>query len=375
MRLPSPGTGGTVRTVAAVLAVAMLVSTAGCAGLLSDDSGSASDAAKLDSVPANVDSVAFVDIGGMLEDDALRGIADTYFAELNASSPYYSGPASISEAIADAENDTGLSATQFETVTSFSNASEQVDAESGSFNGALVTSSLSKTELESALTNQTGMTFATETYGNATLWVPESEFASGNVVGWLGDGTFVTGTESAVKSVVDVRAGDAPALSGDLRETFADTRSGYVKFAMNVPQQDLDTGPYASETQFATETLNAVQAVSGALYTEETDIGGVTNVVTNTSSSATNIMQVMQGAISAYELASEEAAAETVDKIEVTSEGTTVTVSYENAASNIEDAIASAYNESSGSSESTTATSSAEATTTSGSSESTTATA
>ncbi|MGB9987835.1 hypothetical protein [Salarchaeum japonicum] len=375
MRLPSPGTGGTVRTVAAVLAVAMLVSTAGCAGLLSDDGGSASDAAKLDSVPANVDSVAFVDIGGMLEDDALRGIADTYFAELNASSPYYSGPASISEAIADAENDTGLSATQFETVTSFSNASEQVDAESGSFNGALVTSSLSKTELESALTNQTGMTFATETYGNATLWVPESEFASGNVVGWLGDGTFVTGTESAVKAVVDVRAGDAPALSGDLRETFADTRSGYVKFAMNVPQQNLDTGPYASETQFATETLNAVQAVSGALYTEETDIGGVTNVVTNTSSSATNIMQVMQGAISAYELASEEAAAETVDKIEVTSEGTTVTVSYENAASNIEDAIASAYNESGGSSESTTATSSAEATTTSDSSESTTATA
>ncbi|QDX41561.1 hypothetical protein [Salarchaeum sp. JOR-1] len=356
MTFPSTGGGATARSVAAVLAVAMLVSTAGCAGLLTDDGGSASAAAQLDSVPANVDSLAFVDVESMLEDDTLRGVANTYFSEMNASSPYYSGPASVSEAIADAENDTGLSATQFETVTAFSNASEQADTDSGSFNGALVTSSLSKTELKSAVTNQTGMEFSTETYGNATIWVPESAFASGSVVGWLGDGAFVTGTESAVKAVVDVRAGDAPAVSGDLRQTFADTRAGYVKFAMTVPQQELDTGPYASETQFASETLNSVQVVSGAFYVEDTDIGGVTHVVTNTSSAATNIMQVMQGALSAYELASEEAAAETLDKIEVTSEGTTVTVSYENAASNIENAIESAYNESSTGSATTTAT-------------------
>ncbi|GAA0643671.1 hypothetical protein GCM10009019_01840 [Salarchaeum japonicum] len=329
-----------------MLAVAMLVSTAGCAGLLADDGGSASEAAKLDSVPANVDSLAFVDAESMLADDTLRGVLNTYYAELNESSPYYSGPTSVAEAINDTESASGVSASQFGTMTVFSNASEQADGESGSFNGALVTSSLSKAELKAAVTNQTGMEFSTETYGNATLWVPDSEFASGSVVGWLGDGTFVTGTESAAKAVVDVRAGDAPAVSGDLRETFADTRAGYVKFAMTVPQQELDAGPYASETRFATESLNSVQVVSGAFYVEDTDVGSVTNVVTNTSSAATNIMQVMQGGIAAYELASEEAAAETIDKIEVTSEGTTVTLSYENAASDIEDAIASAYNES-----------------------------
>ncbi|MEE6208841.1 hypothetical protein U3A55_01535 [Salarchaeum sp. III] len=348
MRVPSLRGGAGARSVAVVLAVAMLVSTAGCAGLTADDGGSASEAAKLDSVPANVDSLAFVDVAGMLEDDTLRGVANTYYGELNETSPYYSGPTSVSEAINDTANDTGVSASQFGTMTVFSNASEQADSASGSFNGALVTSSLSKTELESAVTNQTGAEFSTETYGNTTLWVPDSEFASGSVVGWLGDGTFVTGTESAVKAVVDVRAGDAPAVSGDLRQTFADTRAGYVKFAMTVPQQEINPGPYAaSGAEFGTETLNAVQVLSGAFYAEDTDIGGVTHVVTNTSSAATNIMQVLQGGIAAYELASEEAAAETLDKIEVTSEGTTVTLSYENAASNIEDAIESAYNESS----------------------------
>lgn len=348
MRPPSEWTGATTRSVAAVLAVALLVSTAGCAGIMSSGGG-ASTSAQLDSVPAESDTLAFVDLGAMLDDDTLRGVVNTYYEELNASSPYYSGPTSVDTIVSQAENESGLSASQFETMTLFSKASKQADASSDEFNGFIVTSALSKSDLETALTNQSGTPFSTETYKETTLWVPEETGigTAADVIGWLGDGTFVSGTESAVKAAVDVRAGDADAVSGDLRETFETTRDGYAKFAMNVPQQQVDPGQYGN-SQYDLESLNSVQTVSGALYVESSDIGLATHLVTNSSSDASDVGNVAQGVVSLYSgLMTDETAKATFDEIEVTTEGSTVTISYENAASDIEDAIEALYNESS----------------------------
>lgn len=337
-----------LRQVLAVFVAVALVSTAGCASVLPGGGGASADA-QLDSVPASADTVAFVDVDGLLADDALRGIADTYFsAQADAYGEYYSGPTSVDDALSDVENETGVSASELSGVTLFSDADAQVDGSTDEYSGLVVTSALSKADLEGALAG-TERSFSTETYGEATLWVATDATTGSQAVGWLGDGTFVLGTLDAVEDVVDVRAGDAESISGDLRETFENTREGYVTYAMSVPQDEFDAGDYRTG-QFDTSTFNSVDTVSGALYTEGSTVGVAVHLSADSASDASDVEDVASGAVSLYKgLVDDEDAKAALESVEVTRDGTTVSITYEDEASAIEAAIESAYNTSSAS--------------------------
>lgn len=342
--------GRSIRRVAAVLLVAALVATAGCSSLLSGGGGAAADA-QLDSVPAKADTLAFVDVQGMLGDDTLRSIANTYYEEqAEAYGEYYDGPTSVEGFLSQIENESGISPKKLDTVTFFASAKKQADSGDGEFAGMIVTSRLSKSALKSAL-DETGTSYSTETYKGATLWVSQGGVSgSQDVVGWLGDGTFVLGNRGSVEAVIDVRNGDADAVSGELRKTFEDTRDGYVKFAMSVPQGQFDADRYQSG-QFDTSSFNSVHTVSGAFYVEGSTVGVVTHLATNSSSAASDIEDVTSGAVSLYKgFVKAESVEKALEKVEVTKEGTTVTITYENSESNIEAAIEAAFNTSSTSS-------------------------
>lgn len=342
--------GWSIRRIAAVLVVAGLVASAGCSSVLSGGGGAAVNA-KLDSVPANADTLAFVDVQGLLGDDALRSIANTYYTEqAEAYGEYYSGPTSVAGILSQIENESGISPEKLDTVTFFASAKKQADSGEDEFAGMIVTSRLSKSALKSAL-EAVGRSSATETYEGTTLWVArDSVSGSQNVVGWLGDGTFVLGNRASVESVIHVRAGDADAVSGELRKTFEDTRDGYVTYAMSVPQGQFDAGQYQTG-EFDTSAFNSVHTVSGAFYVEGSSVGLVTHVATNASSAASDIEDVTSGAISLYKgLVKDQTVQQALEKVEVTSEGTTITITYENSASTIEAAIEAAFNTSSTSS-------------------------
>jgi len=342
-----------LRRLAVVLAVAVLVTTAGCTSFTGGGGASGSADAQVDSVPARADTIAFVDAQGMLGDDNLRSIANTYFeqqAELMGD--YYSGPKSTEDALTQMENESGLSASDVETMTIFSSAKKQVGGQQGEFSGAIVTSSFTKDELKSALTEESSTSYSTETYKETTLWVaPKDSYSNTqDAVAWLGDGRFVIGNLAAVKSVVDVDSGDADAVSGDLRDTFENTRDGYVQFAVSVPQNQFDAGNYQSG-QFDTSSFNSVQMVSGAFYTSGSDVGMTMNLAANTTADANDIKDVTSGALSLYKgLVEDDTVKSALDKVEVTKDGNTVTMSYENSAANIQAAIEEIYNTSASSS-------------------------
>lgn len=340
-----------LRRVVVALAVAVLVTTAGCASFTGGGGGGGASAdAQLDSVPARADTIAFVDVQGMLGDTNLRGIADTYFEQqAEVYGEYYNGPNSTEEALSEIQNESNLDPSGFETMTVFSSAKRQADSQSGDFSGAIVTSSYTKSDIKTTLDEESSTSYSTETYGETTLWVAEKDPYSNtqDAIAWLGDGRFVVGNVDAVKSVVDVENGDSDAVSGDLRDTFENTRSGYVQFAMSVPQQQFDAGNYQS-SQFDTSTFNSVQTVSGAFYTSGSDVGMTMNLVANTSADASDIEDVTSGALSLYKgLVEDETMKQNLENVAVTKDGATVTVSYENSAANIQAAVEELYNTSS----------------------------
>jgi len=84
------------KALLAVALAAMLV-TAGCTGILGSGGESGGSGAQLDSVPANAEFVGYVDASGMVGDDSLRTLANTALETQAQTSQYYEGPESVSE--------------------------------------------------------------------------------------------------------------------------------------------------------------------------------------------------------------------------------------------------------------------------------------
>jgi len=110
--------------------------------------------------------------------------------------------------------------------------------------GMIVTTEFSEDEIISSM-EESGTELAEESYGDTTVYT--YGFENQNAVAALGDGTFALGDTAAVKSVVDVESGDADALSGELRSEYKDTDDGYVRFAMNVPQEQIPSEQLGGE--------------------------------------------------------------------------------------------------------------------------------
>lgn len=326
------------RKAVVALALAALVATAGCTSFLGGDDGSGGDA-KLDSVPADAQMVGYVDVDGAVGDDSLRSLTNTLLETQAENAEYDPGPASVPELLDEFENESGLDPAGVHDVTYF--ASTDTDAPmAGESAGMILTSEYSEDELVSAM-REDGSELSETTYGETTLYTYGYEGSSALAV--LGDGTFALGDRSSVESVVDVRAGDTDALNGELRTTYENTRDGYARFAMDVPQEDVPADQIGAGSPVDTSAFNTVQFVSGSFYTSGDEVGLEVDLTSEDESSASRTYDVVDGAIGMYSGMVEDELRATLEKLTVSQDGDTVTVSYTNTVSDLEEQIES-YN-------------------------------
>lgn len=331
------------RQVVLALALAALVATAGCSSFLnSGDGGSSGQAAQLDSVPNDADVVAYVDVDGMTADETLRSIANTALQAQAEQSEYSSGPSSVTEMLSQFENESGLSPTKFDDVTFFGQTPEAGSSNSENA-GMIVTSEFTEDELVNALSE--GETDLSEQpYKGTTLYTygPDGQ----NAFAMLGDGTFAMGDTDAVKSVLDVRAGDTQALQGDLRTAFENTDSGYLRFAVNVPQDQIPADRMNSEAPINTSAFSSVEYVSGSLSTAGEVVNVKVNLVSASPDTAARTYDVLNGAISIYRGSGSEQIRKALEQVSVEQNGDTVTVSFADDKASIEEMITQLYSSS-----------------------------
>jgi len=324
----------------ALLAVGLsaLLVTAGCAGSIGGLGESGDGGAHLDSVPASAEYVAYVDAAGMASDESLRSIANT---ALDARSEHDDdAPADVDAMFEEAESDSGLDPSKVEAVTAFGTAAESPMA--GDESSAMVLStSYSEDDLVAAMEAEDAE-LTEETYSDTTLYAYEGGEEYEGVLAVLGDGTFAVGDRSEVEAVVDVRAGDADALGGDLAAAFEDTDDGYVRFAMATPSDDASED-VASEAPMDASALENVSFVSGSFATGDGNVTSTVNLVTASESDAEQTYELVDGALSLYASMGDGEARDALDAVSVEQDGESVTVTHTDTVENVEAHVEALY--------------------------------
>ncbi|MCH7607699.1 MAG: hypothetical protein IIC94_03920 [Chloroflexi bacterium] len=211
---------------AAALAAAVLLSLAAAA--CSD----APPPEPIDLVPADSNLVAHVDLGRILLDPDVAGAFE--------SAPFgEDGPATLDEALAEVEAETGIDLLQFANIVVFgaldpAGLGDQPDfgiLARGTFNGDAI---LDRIRLSS------GGELREDEYRGHALLIGTEEDGSETVITVLADEVFVFGTLGAVTSVIDVLEDGEGALTGPLLDTYAALGDPLVKAAFAVPPGSLE---------------------------------------------------------------------------------------------------------------------------------------
>jgi hypothetical protein len=314
------------RTLLAIAVAVLLTLSAGCTGVLGGDTGAGDDGAKLDSVPERADAIAYIDVDGMLEADQHRTLANTVFESLANASESYDGPENVEGGLTEAQNTSGVDITEVDAVTSFSASSE-----SGEYSGAIVETSLSESAFVSATAENRPYNFTESAYNGQTLYEPTEvpRFETPTYIGVLGDGVYVTGTEDAVKDAIDTSVGDADPLGGDVLAAYEETADGFIRFASAVPQEELPTEAANRSVPVDTRVFETVTMVSGSHTAEGESVGLTVHLQTESGADASDVRDATDGAVSlASAYVSDEQAQEQLRNIEVTKDGSMVTIDY-----------------------------------------------
>jgi hypothetical protein len=330
----------------AVALAAMLV-TAGCTGVLDGDGDSSgSSGPQLDAVPDDASMVGYVDVAGMASDESLRELANAAFQAQDENSEYYQGPTSVDEMLRQAENESDLDPNKVVDMTFFGTEGENVPTNAEQA-GAILNTEFTEDELTAAMEDE-GTEFETETHQDTTVYTYGYE--NQNALAALGDGTFAVGDTEAVYSVLDVDAGDQNALSGEVRSQFESTDDGYLRFAADIPQDQVPTDQIGQDAPVDTSAFNTVQYVSGSMSTSSDSVTTQVNLVSESSDDAARVGDVVDGALSLYSGVGNDDIRETIEAVEVEQNDDTVTVSFSETVDVLKDRIELLYSMNAGAS-------------------------
>lgn len=183
---------------------------------------------------------------------------------------------------------------------------------------------------------------ADETVADTDDTADETDDAEGPTwIGVLGDGRYVIGTERAVKDALDVEAGEASSFGGKLRESYDETRDGYVKFAVSVPKPSEvtpATRAVLTDSQFG--AFRNLSTVAGSYYTDGDAIGVQLRLGAGTEDDAEDLQAILEGtfALTEESMRTREMAA-LIDSTTIEREGTSVVVTFQRPVAEVLDAI------------------------------------
>ncbi len=221
-----PVTAWATKARAAALAAALLLSlaAAGCTN--------APPPEPIDLVPADANLVAHIDLGQILLDPDVAGGFDS--APLGEDAP-----ATLDEALAEVEAETGIDLLQFSRVVAFGLV-DTTGLDGPTDFGILARGTFDGDAILDKIQMGTDGELQQDEYRGHTLLTGPADETSENAMTVLADEVFVFGTLGAVTSVVDVFEDGEGALSGPLLDTYVALGDPLVKAAFAVPPGAVD---------------------------------------------------------------------------------------------------------------------------------------
>jgi hypothetical protein len=319
-----PSRRAVLRTGAGVAGAAAATSLAGCSAL---DSVLGGGGTEVESVPAAADVALHADVDAVLDDPATRQVTNAYLS-VQAQRTGYDGPESFEAMLSTFESASGLDPNGVSSLTTFWEWGGLESADGDGYFGFLFSAEWTESEVLDAL-EQSGETFIETEYGGKTVYEGESEYNSTRLA-VVAEGEYAMAYERALEDVIDVATGDGDQFDESLREAYAATRSGPVRFAATVPADVIPESIGAGDSSFNTDLFRKVEHVAGSVYADGDRRGVETTFTATDAATADDVAALIDGfAVFARDLVDTEAAAAALDAIEASHEGEQAIVTYE----------------------------------------------
>ena len=315
-----------LKTGAAVASVGLVGSLAGCSDALdgngdSDDTetpgGSSSD------IPEGANVVMGADFQEIINDEEIRDAVNTALAAESANDDRI--PSSVDGVFDRIEEEGDVDLRELEEVVLFG---ESEDDEETDYVGFLAYTNWNAGAIREAIEEMDDEDIEKSEHNGVTVYVNDDADEDTERIAVFEDGTIVFGSGGAVHDVIDVRAGDADPISGEIKEAWEATGGGYARIAVVPDSEDLPEG-----TEAADRTADLVTYVYGSLYADGSMRGFRINMETESEDDAREV----RGAINSQRLIARDEAesegnqelAEFLDETAVETDGTTVTITNE----------------------------------------------
>jgi hypothetical protein len=299
----------------------------------------------IDRVPGEADTVVYVDPSVVSDPTTKRMINATL--EPFAAQESYEGPADYGELMAEYDNETGEDELALSKLHSVMIYGSTAGNESGDeYYGVVVDSAWDNSEFVETVRNDSDL--SETTYEGYTVYVNESaDDGQAELLGVLGEGLYVMGTEAAVEDAIDVDRGASDPVSGDLRETYRNTRDGYIQFATSLEKSDINdstlpgtAGGYSREQ--VRDLFEDTHTVAGSYYTDGDAIGFETRFGTNGEDTAGDLTNLVDaGVVRAKNNATNESVVSVYDSVEVNQDGADAVMRIEVDSDTVAEAIQS----------------------------------
>jgi hypothetical protein len=288
-------------------------------------------------VPNKVNLVGQVDLSKILQDNNLTGIYDT----VPKDSSY---PQSFHDALSKLKDEYNIDLMGFQEGLFFAEISGS-EAQ-GNYLGVIVEGTFNKNDLISAIQSASGAELTVIKYKDFDIYTDELQESA---IAFLDANTLVIGEMQPVKDVIDVKAGDAKALSGEVLDTYNQLGSALIKLAIVMPPgvAEGQLGQSASQLLGNLSAFDKVKTVGMALSKNGQSVALNLKLCTTDSDSAQSVEHNINDLITFAKLmtgmSGNQQQKQTLDtllnNIKVTRSDTCVNVSVTSTLSQIEELI------------------------------------
>lgn len=287
----------------------------------------------LESVPASTTALASVDLKAVIEDEDIAAIFD------KVAPSGREDVGSLDAALEEARKETGIDprlldrAFLFLTGTGFSTEFLEEDPTEADITGGVFLEGVF--DQEALLTSlEEGRTeLSSSMHGGVEIHVDSDEEMA---IAFLTDGLALVGDPRGVRTVIDVRGGEAEALSGDLLEGFEKLGTPMAKLALQVPPGSVSEaleGGLGEASQGAPIDLSAFEGLRllGASIEKAADEFSLNATLTLADAqSATEAADGLSGLLSFYTtFGADPETQQILDKLDISSSEDTVGISFE----------------------------------------------